>query len=581
MMNRKRNVLSACIFTCIAVAMFLCLFAFSAAAETYGDLSYEIIMGKSVRITGCAGSASYVVIPETIEDLPVGSIAERAFVNHTELRSVTIPGTVKWLYRATFEGCTNLSDVVIQNGVEYLQDGAFGRCSALVSINIPESVKQLSAQTFNGCSGLYSIFVDENNAKFSSDEQGFLYDKEKTILVCLPDAIVGSVTIPESVTEIREFAAAECASVSQIHFPESLEKIQPFAFFACTNLRTVQLPKSVTFVGSSAFAACYSLQTISVDSENTKFSADTYGVLYDKDKTALCAAPGAIRSYTIPDGVQKIGSYAFSYCTKLSEIKIPDSVTAIHTYAFNGCSKLKSVSTKAGVASHAFNGCSELVSADVGGAVGVQAFRDCKNLVSVQAAGSIGSYAFYGCIALEDASMADGAQIIDTCAFAGCEALSTVTIPTSLQKVNERAFFGCSALSNIYYEGYLHEFQQIAVQQSNEPFNSATVYPRPLGDNALSDVLLKQNGKEVTSLTRYGLVEVSFTANASEAVAVVAVYDENGCLLDASLIPVNGMTVADYTFKNRLYNVFSVKVFLMSDFLRMRSYGDTTIFKTA
>ena len=48
-------------------------------------------------------------------------------------------------------------------------------------------------------------------------------------------------------------------------------------------------------------------------------------------------------SVTIPEGVTKIGDYAFQYCSSLTSVTIPEGVTTIGEGAFYGCSALTSV----------------------------------------------------------------------------------------------------------------------------------------------------------------------------------------------------------------------------------------------
>ena len=49
------------------------------------------------------------------------------------------------------------------------------------------------------------------------------------------------------------------------------------------------------------------------------------------------------RSHNIPDGVTKIGRWAFDGCTSLQSIVIPDSVTTIAHNAFCDCISLQSI----------------------------------------------------------------------------------------------------------------------------------------------------------------------------------------------------------------------------------------------
>ena len=55
-----------------------------------------------------------------------------------------------------------------------------------------------------------------------------------------------------------------------------------------------------------------------------------------------------LTKYVIPDGVKKIGNWAFWGCTSLQSVTIPDSVTEICKAAFMGCTNIQSVTIPRG-----------------------------------------------------------------------------------------------------------------------------------------------------------------------------------------------------------------------------------------
>ena len=62
-----------------------------------------------------------------------------------------------------------------------------------------------------------------------------------------------------------------------------------------------------------------------------------YLVLSEDGKTVISCKKGYEGAVVIPNGVAKIGEYAFSRCTNLTSIKIPSSVTKIGGGAFRDC----------------------------------------------------------------------------------------------------------------------------------------------------------------------------------------------------------------------------------------------------
>ena len=101
---------------------------------------------------------------------------------------------------------------------------------------------------------------------------------------------------------------------------------------------------------------------------------------------------------------------AFRGCRALKTISIPEGVQAIGEYAFIGCSALETVTLPA----------------------------------SVQ---TIGKSAFFNCHALESITLPASLQEIGEGAFKGCSALKAITLPRSLEGQMQRAdlktsFFG-------------------------------------------------------------------------------------------------------------------------------------------
>ena len=104
------------------------------------------------------------------------------------------------------------------------------------------------------------------------------------------------------------------SGITSITFPETLENIGNYAFYRCSGLTSISLPSSLKAIGSYAFQNCSGLT----------------GELNLGECTSLTS----------------IGRYAFRYCSGLTgELNLGGctSLTSIGRYAFEGCTALESV----------------------------------------------------------------------------------------------------------------------------------------------------------------------------------------------------------------------------------------------
>ena len=284
-------------------------------------------------------------------------IYDYAFSYCCNLASVSIPNSVISVGMFVFQNCSSLKDVTISNNVTNIETCFFLNCSNLTSINIPNSVDSIGDGVFAGCSKMIDINVSSDNAKYMS-ENGVLFNKSKTSLICCPEGKIGSYNIPNTVTCIGRSAFSSCNNLTDVTIPSSVKIICHNAFSSCNGLTSVTIPNSVDSIGDDVFTGCSKMIEINVTSDNLKYTSEN-GVLFNKSKTTLIRCPeGKTGSYTVPNTVIRINRYAsrdnhdgsfqgvgdaFENCNGLTSIVISSSVTDIFGHAFAHCSSLSSV----------------------------------------------------------------------------------------------------------------------------------------------------------------------------------------------------------------------------------------------
>lgn len=222
----------------------------------------------------------------------------------------------------------SIKSVTIGSNITAIGVYAFSRCYQLSSVSIGPDVLSIGAHSFES-SGLTEIII------------------------------------PDNVTTIDYYAFHECESLANIKIGKGVTSIGDNAFSFCNTLTSITIPDNVISIGQQTFNNCENLTEITVDEDNSVYSNDINGVLFNKNKSELILYPkGKIEnSYTIPQSVIKIGENAFAWCESITNMTIPDSVTSIEDWAFDGCTNLNSITISKSVTNiedYAFLNCSNL-----------------------------------------------------------------------------------------------------------------------------------------------------------------------------------------------------------------------------
>ena len=98
-----------------------------------------------------------------------------------------------------------------------------------------------------------------------------------------------SITIPNSVTTIGDYAFCNCISLESITIPNSVTAIGDYAFYGCSSLESVLIPDNVTKIGYYAFYNCDNLTVYC----NAGSYAETYCIENNIPYKPLSEYPGA------------------------------------------------------------------------------------------------------------------------------------------------------------------------------------------------------------------------------------------------------------------------------------------------
>lgn len=110
-----------------------------------------------LRITRYTGTAEDIIIPAEIGGCIVNDIGAKAF-HKTNIRTVSVPDTVKKLGAECFSWCMKLEEAVFADGVEHIPFGAFLDCKSLTHVHLPyKTLRSLGERAFYFCEKLEFI----------------------------------------------------------------------------------------------------------------------------------------------------------------------------------------------------------------------------------------------------------------------------------------------------------------------------------------------------------------------------------------------------------------------------------------
>ena len=412
--------------------------------KTENGIEYEIVFGKTeeedtVKVTGGnPDTDGNLTIEEEIEidgkKYPVTTIEPDAFKDNTEIKSVTVPSSLKEIGEGAFEGCDNIDNIEFQGTTPPAGiDTAFSKeTKENAKVTVPDESKEAYEEAIG------DEFQDiEPAGGVTETIDGIVYkvnkesDENEVTVVGSTDELSGNVTIPETVT------------IDGVEY--TVTKIEKGAFSGNTDITGVTIPDTVTEIGEGAFGNCGNLKTVIVGSGVTSLE----GVFTGSENIEKVIAPETvIDGAELPDGTVTItypeggepelsgdllisegenGNELVSVPSDTREIVIPDNVTKIGNGAFIGCTELETITIPNHVES-----------------IGESAFRGCESLKEVEIGtnvATIGREAFKGCSALTEIALHSGITEIGEEAFAN-SGLTKVYLGAGIVKIGENAFAG-------------------------------------------------------------------------------------------------------------------------------------------
>lgn len=277
---------------------------------------------STVKTIGSGAFHECKITPELVIPGKVKEIGDHAFSYSGGIETISIGKSVKHIGNCAFQGLENVEAVVIPDGVETIGNFCFGDCYNLTTVSLPASLKEIGFGAFQG-TALKEIEIPSGVKVIES------YTFQSYQLV--------KVSLPKTLKRIERSAFSGCAMLEPFQLPEGLEYIGDRAFADCRKITEVFIPAGVKEIGNSPYNS-RTITSIKVDSRNSKYeSPEGSNVVIDKTTSSIVLGCNNSVFQAIPAGIKEIGYGAFDGCAQLQNIVIPDGVERIGDYAFRYC----------------------------------------------------------------------------------------------------------------------------------------------------------------------------------------------------------------------------------------------------
>lgn len=173
--------------------------------------------------------------------------------------------------------------------------------------------------------------VEPTEPSFKDGNFGYYILNDNEVKVTVYSGKEKNVTIPATVNgtkvKVIERSLFRNAEIESVTIPEGITEIQDYAFAGCQNLKEVVIPEGVTTIGDNAFWNCKSLEKVTIPSSLKKLG------VYAFSATGL-------KSVTIPESKSftSLSEFAFFQSFDLAEVVLPLTMTNIPDNAFKECS---------------------------------------------------------------------------------------------------------------------------------------------------------------------------------------------------------------------------------------------------
>ena len=194
--------------------------------------------GSEIRINGFVGDSTEIVIPQSIDGVPVTMIGDKAFAE------------------------TKITSVYIPEGVNHIGKQAFYDCDKLHTVSLPSTVTWLAIECFMGCSRLHTVIGLDHVLQFGTNCFEYCRALKGELVFDRDVELYWGAFSHTGITGVKflsgkakvEYCVFSDSSLTYCYIDEACDfSFEPYStnskfgkFYECENLTTLVVPASVT-----------------------------------------------------------------------------------------------------------------------------------------------------------------------------------------------------------------------------------------------------------------------------------------------------------------------------------------------
>ena len=526
-MKKSLKVLLTVIFVAVMMSAFA-LVSFGATTylnytDTDGNVYTYYVDGKTNTVTitdfSTTNTDINLVIPDTIDGLPVERIGKGAFKGCKELKEIDLSG-VAVIERYAFRGCTGLKELRIDHDMN-IWNYAFNDCTGLEKIIVEDNVKYIDLiersqlgdyfadEIFDGCTNVKYIYIGANFVPTVTKDDKYIYLTTSFFSYYYLSSLEEIEVSPDN-PYYRTVDNVLFLDEDDVYILLCYPRAKKGEYYS-TEKALAGVNKDFS-LGEMAFAGNRYIKEVNF----------TVPVIYpefeDDDKD--------LRRYNLLDG---------SFCdTSVEKVTFPKGgMKTIGFFMFSD-SEIKDIdlSETERVMRGAFENCQNLIEIDLPSCTDLagHAFEDCQSLKTVNlplwdgySSDWADSQLFYNCTALESVYMPLVKSISERC-FAWCTSLVDVYAP-KCREVDGWSFSNCTSLEKL--DMSIHYVGQYAFYKCSN-FQGVTLDNANIGRYAFSECTSLKNIK----VDAYYIYECAFKGCTS---LTLALFDNSSCIFNKDI----------------------------------------------